>query len=106
LLRVCSDAPVPAGRTRHSRHFASRGCSPPAEDLSGTSARQQQGEFPADIDPAVLRLVLLAAVAAPVVFPDQARKLFGTAPDDPEFEARYASGLRRLIAHLTPEGRQ
>ena len=27
-------------------------------------------------------------------------------PDDPEFEARYASGLRRLIAHLTPEGRQ
>ena len=80
--------------------------SPPAEDLSGTRARQQRGELPADIDPAVLRLVLLAAVAAPVVFPDQARKLFGTAPGDPEFEARYASGLRRLIAHLTPEGRQ
>lgn len=80
--------------------------SPPAEDLSGTRARQQRGELPADIDPAVLRLVLLAAVAAPVVFPDQARKLFGTAPDDPGFEARYASGLRRLIAHLVPEGRQ
>ena len=80
--------------------------SPPAEDLSGTRARQQRGELPADIDPAVLRLVLLAAVAAPVVFPDQARKLFGTAPDDPGFEARYASGLRRLIRYLTPEGRQ
>jgi TetR/AcrR family transcriptional regulator len=80
--------------------------SPPAEDLSGTRARQQRGELPADIDPAVLRLVLLAAVAAPVVFPDQARKLFGTAPGDPGFEARYASGLRRLIGHLTPEGRQ
>lgn len=80
--------------------------SPPAEDLAGTRVRQQQGEFPADIDPAVLRLVLLAAVAAPVVFPDQARKLFGTGPGDPEFEARYASGLRRLIAHITPEGRQ
>jgi TetR/AcrR family transcriptional regulator len=80
--------------------------SPPAEDLSGTRARQQRGELPADIDPAVLRLVLLAAVAAPVVFPDQARKLFGIAPGDPGFETRYASGLRRLIAHLTPEGSQ
>ena len=80
--------------------------SPPAEDLSGTRARQQRGEFPADIDPAVLRLVLLAAVAAPVVFPGYARKLFGTAPGDPEFETRYASGLRRLIAHLTQESGQ
>jgi TetR/AcrR family transcriptional regulator len=80
--------------------------SPPAEDLSGTRARQQRGELPADIDPAVLRLVLLAAVAAPVVFPGQARKLFGTAPDDPAFEARYASGLRHLIAYFTAEGRQ
>jgi TetR/AcrR family transcriptional regulator len=79
--------------------------SPPAEDLSGTRDRQQRGELPADIDPAVLRLILLAAVAAPVVFPGHASRLFGTAPDDPEFETRYASGLRRLIAHLTSEGR-
>ena len=79
---------------------------PGTEDPSGTRARQQRGELPADIDPAVLRLVLLAVVAAPVVFPGQARKLFGTAPGDPAFEARYASGLRRLLAHLTPEGRQ
>ena len=82
------------------------GDTPGTEDLSDTRARQQRGELPADIDPAVLRLVLLAVVAAPVVFPGQARKLFGTAPGDPDFEARYASGLRRLIAHLTPEGRQ
>jgi TetR/AcrR family transcriptional regulator len=95
-----------AWRGLASPHEAPPDGSPAAEDLSGTRARQQRGELPADIDPAVLRLVLLAAVAAPVVFPDQARKLFGTAPDDPEFEARYASGLRRLIAHLTPEGRQ
>ena len=73
---------------------------PGAEDPAGTRARQQRGELPVDIDPAVLRLVLLAVVAAPVVFPGQARKLFGTAPGDPEFEARYAQGLRRLIAHL------
>jgi TetR/AcrR family transcriptional regulator len=74
--------------------------SPSAEDPSGTRDRQQQGELPADIDPAVLRLVLLAAVAAPVIFPGQARKLFGTAPGNPEFEARYTHGLQRLIAHL------
>ena len=73
---------------------------PGAEAPAGTRARQQRGELPVDIDPAVLRLVLLAVVAAPVVFPGQARKLFGTAPGDPEFEARYAQGLRRLIAHL------
>jgi TetR/AcrR family transcriptional regulator len=77
--------------------------SPPAEDLRGTGARQQRGELPADVDPAVLRLVLLAVVAAPVVFPGHARKLFGTAPGDPEFEARYAHGLQRLIAHLSQE---
>jgi AcrR family transcriptional regulator len=93
------------------RGLASPGAAPPdgspaAEDLSGTRDRQQRGELPADIDPAVLRLVLLAAVAAPVVFPDQAHKLFGTTPGDPEFERRYTSGLQRLIAHLTPEGKQ
>jgi TetR/AcrR family transcriptional regulator len=75
--------------------------SPPAEDLQGTRARQQRGELPADVDPAVLRLVLLAVVAAPVVFPGHARKLFGAAPGDPEFEARYSHGLQRLIARLS-----
>jgi TetR/AcrR family transcriptional regulator len=79
---------------------------PGPEDLSGTRTRQQRGELPDDIDPAVLRLVLLAAVAAPVVFPEQARKLFGTAPGDPEFEARYARGLQRLIARLNQQERR
>jgi TetR/AcrR family transcriptional regulator len=74
---------------------------PGTVDLSGTRCRQQRGELAADVDPAVLRLVLLAAVAAPVVFPDHARKLFGTTPGDPAFEERYARGLQRLIAHLT-----
>lgn len=76
---------------------------PGAVDLSAMRARQQRGELPADIDPAVLRLVLLAAVAAPVVFTDHTRKLFGTAPGDPEFEERYTRGLQRLIAHLSQE---
>jgi TetR/AcrR family transcriptional regulator len=77
--------------------------SPPAEGLQGTRDRQQRGELPGDIDPAVLRLVLLAVVAAPVVFPGHAGKLFGTATSDPEFEARYAAGLQRLLTHLSSE---
>jgi TetR/AcrR family transcriptional regulator len=90
------------------RGLASPGEAPPdstpgTEDLSGTRDRQQRGELPADIDPATLRLVLLAVVAAPVVFPDHARKLFGLPASDPGFEARYARGLQRLIAHLNPE---
>jgi AcrR family transcriptional regulator len=79
---------------------------PATEDLSATRARQRQGELPADVDPAVLRLVLLAAVAAPVVFPDATRKLFGTPPGDPAFESRYARGLQRLIAHLSSASKQ
>jgi len=60
---------------------------------------QQQGELPAGVDPAALRLVLPAAVAAPVVFPGHAGKLFGTT-GDPEFENRYARALQRLPAYL------
>jgi AcrR family transcriptional regulator len=75
---------------------------PATEDLASTRARQRRGELPRDIDPATLRLVLLAAVAAPVVFPDTTKKLFGTAPSDPAFERKYARGLRRLVTHLVP----
>jgi TetR/AcrR family transcriptional regulator len=78
---------------------------PRTEDLSGTRSRQQRGELPGDVDPAVLRLVLLAIVAAPVVFPDQARRLFGLATHEPEFETRYAHGIQRLLAHLNTKTR-
>lgn len=75
------------------------------EDLTSTRRRQHDGELPADIEPAMLRLLLLAAVTAPVAFPDTTRRLFGTAPDDPDFEQRYLTGLQHLLAHLaTPAG--
>lgn len=75
----------------------------PTEDLSSTRARQRRGELPADVDPAALRLVLLAAVAAPVVFPDAARRLFGMGPTDPGFQDRYLRSLQRLLAHLAAQ---
>jgi TetR/AcrR family transcriptional regulator len=70
------------------------------EDLATTRARQHRGELPPDVDPAALRLVILAAVTAPLVFPDIARGLFGMAPTEPGFEDRYRRNLQRLFAYL------
>lgn len=75
---------------------------PAAEDLSGTRRRQESGELAADLDPATLRLVLLGAIAAPIVLPHMARKIFAVSPEEPDFEARYSEGLRQLIRHLGP----
>jgi hypothetical protein len=66
--------------------------------------RQDRGEIATDLDPATLRLILLGAVAGPVVMPHAARKIFGLDPRDPRFQARYDSGLRQIIAHLAPGG--
>ena len=65
--------------------------------LADLTQRQQQGEIDPDVDPATLQLVLLGAVAAPVLFPDRIRRLFDLDVDDPGFEARYLAGLRHLL---------
>lgn len=74
--------------------------SPPVEDLSTMRARQDRGELAGDLDPASIRLVLLGAVAVPVVFPQLATRLFGVEVTDPAFQARYEDGLRRLVDRL------
>jgi AcrR family transcriptional regulator len=93
---------------RPTRLLAWRGLSaaeaPPdasaADDLSGTRARKERGELAPDIDPATLRLMLLGAIAAPVVFPEIARQFFGVPPGSAEFEASYSEGLRALLKRL------
>ncbi|WP_214410472.1 TetR/AcrR family transcriptional regulator [Sphaerisporangium fuscum] len=72
------------------------------EDLSAMRRRQDDGELSPAVDPATLRLVLLGALAAPVVFPDMVRRLFGAEVADPGFTARYEEGLRALIRELAP----
>ena len=42
----------------------------------------------------------MGMVAAPLIMPQVARELLGTDPYSPEFGARYAEQLRRIIAHL------
>jgi AcrR family transcriptional regulator len=62
--------------------------------------RQEAGEIDPRLDPATLQLVLLGAIAAPLIFPDAARRLFGVEPTRREFEIRYREGLADLIGAL------
>jgi TetR/AcrR family transcriptional regulator len=72
------------------------------EELASMRRRQDQGELAADLDPATMRLVLLGAIAAPIVLPHMVRRIFGIDPGNHEFEARYGEGLHHLLDHLTP----
>lgn len=73
---------------------------PASEDLSGLFRRQSDGELASDLDPASVRLLLMGAVAAPIVMPQVVRKVFGLDPRAPEFEERYGEQLRRIVRHL------
>lgn len=67
--------------------------------------RQDEGEVHADLDPAMLFVVLQGAVAAPLVFPDNVRQLTGLDPQSPDFAARYADQLGRIVSLLASPGR-
>jgi TetR/AcrR family transcriptional regulator len=69
-------------------------------DPAGLRRRQQRGELNAGVDAAALTLALLGAVAAPVVFPDAVRRLFGSEASGPEFELRYRQALVSLLEPL------
>jgi len=84
---------------------------PDTEELDGIRRRQRSGELHAEVDPATLRLVLLGAVAAPIVFPTMAARLFGAPVTDPAFETHYRDGLARIVTLLAgdpraPDGEQ
>jgi TetR/AcrR family transcriptional regulator len=68
--------------------------------------RQDEGEVHADLDPAVLLVVLRGAVVAPLVFPDNVRQLTGLDPQSPDFAARYGDQLVRIVRLLASPGRR
>ncbi|WP_245667039.1 TetR/AcrR family transcriptional regulator [Actinomadura latina] len=70
------------------------------EDLSGFERRRDGGELAGDLDPAAVRLVLMAMTAAPVTMPHAVRRVFGLDPESPEFRERYTEQLRRIVRHL------
>jgi len=72
-----------------------------SDDLAHLRDRQERGEFPAELDPAVLRLALAGMTAAPMLMPHLARAAFGMEPTSPEFEERYAEQLRLLVGLIT-----
>lgn len=65
-------------------------------------ARQEAGDFPADLDPAMLMLILMAAGSASFAFPRLARSLTGLDPTSEEFGEAYAEQLVRMVEHLRP----
>lgn len=70
------------------------------EDLSDLERRRDEGELAADLDPAAVRLVLMAMTSAPVTMPHAVRRVFGLDPESPEFRERYTEQLRRIVRHL------
>ena len=69
-------------------------------DLADLRRRQAAGELADDLDPGCLLLVMMGAIAAPVVMPQIARRSCGLNPSAPDFEPRYAEQLKRIIRHL------
>jgi AcrR family transcriptional regulator len=62
--------------------------------------RQDAGELAGDLEPAYVLLMLFAAVLAPTVIPQMARRFTGLSADSAEFQATYADQLRRVVERL------
>ncbi|MFJ5988868.1 TetR family transcriptional regulator [Lentzea sp. NPDC092896] len=63
--------------------------------------RQEAGELPADLDPGLLLLALMAAASAPLTLRHTARQITGEDPATPEFATKYAEQLASLVRHLS-----
>jgi TetR/AcrR family transcriptional regulator len=69
-------------------------------DVEDMRRRQVAGEIGGDLDPGFVLLALQAIAAAPVVFPDDVRRVTGLEPDSPVFVAWQTEQLRRLVERL------
>jgi AcrR family transcriptional regulator len=68
--------------------------------LADLRRRQAEGELAAELDPGLVLLAVMGAVAAPVIMPQVVRRICGLDPSSPEFEARYADQLKRMVRRL------
>jgi len=64
-------------------------------------ARQAAGDFPADLDPAFLLVIFMAASSAALALPRVVRAVSGQDPDSAEFAEAYGDQLARLVGHLS-----
>jgi AcrR family transcriptional regulator len=63
--------------------------------------RQAAGEVPADLDPGMLLLALMAAASAPLTLRQTASQITGEDVATPEFARKYAEQLALLVRHLS-----
>ncbi len=64
--------------------------------------RQQSGLLPADLDPALLRMLGFALVNYPRLLPQITRMTTGLPPEDPGFQASWEDFLRKIGGRLQP----
>lgn len=69
-------------------------------EIADLKRRKAKGEIAEDLDPAILLLVLQAAVSAGVTFPGNARRLTGLDPASQDFAERFGDQLRRIVRRL------
>lgn len=69
-------------------------------DLTNLRRARTRGDIPADLDPAFLRIALMAITTAPATLPHVTRASTGLPPDSPEFQTWYRTQLRTLLTHL------
>ncbi|WP_330180599.1 TetR family transcriptional regulator [Nocardia sp. NBC_01503] len=70
------------------------------ESVEELRALQDAGQLPADLDPAYLLVMLMAAAMAPTTLPHVVEGVCGADPRSPEFLARFADQLATLSRHL------
>ncbi|MCP2334971.1 TetR family transcriptional regulator [Actinomadura rupiterrae] len=73
------------------------------EDMSDLVRRKAEGEIAEDLEPEAVMLLLMAAVSLPATLPHVVRYVYGLDADSPEFRARYAAQLRRIVSHLAAD---
>ncbi|MCF2941993.1 TetR/AcrR family transcriptional regulator [Paenibacillus tarimensis] len=56
-------------------------------------AKQEKGQVPKELDPALLTLMLSSLTVYPLLYSSVTRMITGRAPDDPEFQQRWAQFL-------------
>ncbi|WP_345496807.1 TetR/AcrR family transcriptional regulator [Nocardia callitridis] len=61
---------------------------------------QEQGRLPAELDPAALMVMLMAAAMAPTTLPHVIEGVYGTDPRTPEFLTHFADQVSLLVRAL------
>ena len=69
-------------------------------ELADVRHRQQRGELAPEFDPAMIQLIMMSALLAPIALPHVTRELTGLDPADREFEHRFAEQLKLLARRL------